>query len=502
MSTRLKKLKWNSILALSYQVILVISGLILPRCFLRFYGSEVNGLISSITQFLAFINICDLGISAVVSSAYYKPLAENDNQLISKIFVYSKKFFRVVGYILTGYIVLLLIIYPTVINRTFNYLYTAALIAAMGISQLGQYFIGITYQLLLNSDQKSYVQLGINGATLILNTITSIILMYNGASIQIVKLTTSLLYLLRPVLLMFYVKKHYNIDYTVSTDSTVVTQKKSGIIQHIAYMIYENTDVIVLTVFSTLKNVSIYSIYTLVTNSIKQIISAATTGVQALLGNMIANGEQKKLREFYEFYDWLIHTVTSFLFTVAGLLIIPFVKLYTSNITDADYYAPTFSVLILVAYYLSSIRNCNYVLIRAAGHYKKTQAASLVEAALNLTLSIICVFKFGLVGVAFGTLIATLYFVAFEAVYFSKNIVFIPKRHFAKLFLTDILFMAVSVAISVNVKLFNGTVISWIVQALAVSGICAVVLLCMQALLYRKNFINITERLKCKAFGK
>ena len=70
MNTRYRSLKWNSILALVYQVILIVTGLILPRCFLYFYGSEVNGLISSITQFLSFINICDLGISAVVSSAY------------------------------------------------------------------------------------------------------------------------------------------------------------------------------------------------------------------------------------------------------------------------------------------------------------------------------------------------------------------------------------------------------------------------------------------------
>ena len=44
MNTRYRSLKWNSILALVYQVILIVTGLILPRCFLYFYGSEVNGL--------------------------------------------------------------------------------------------------------------------------------------------------------------------------------------------------------------------------------------------------------------------------------------------------------------------------------------------------------------------------------------------------------------------------------------------------------------------------
>ena len=222
MNTRYRSLKWNSILALVYQVILIVTGLILPRCFLYFYGSEVNGLISSITQFLSFINICDLGISAVVSSAYYKPLADRNTAQISRVFAYSKRFFRVVGCILTGYIAVLLAIYPTLINHTFDYWFTATLIAAMGISQLGQYFIGITYQLLLNADQKSSVQLLVNGSTLLVNTAVSVALMVSGAPIQLVKLATSLIYLLRPLLLYLYVKKHYELDLTVAVDLSLI----------------------------------------------------------------------------------------------------------------------------------------------------------------------------------------------------------------------------------------------------------------------------------------
>ena len=131
MDSRFKKLKWNSVLGLCYQAILVIVGLILPKFFLNYYGSEVNGLISSITQFLAFINICDLGISAVVSAAYYKALADGDSYRISQIFVYSKRFFRVIGIILVVYIGALLVVYPKMINNSFDYWFTFALIGAM-----------------------------------------------------------------------------------------------------------------------------------------------------------------------------------------------------------------------------------------------------------------------------------------------------------------------------------------------------------------------------------
>lgn len=498
MDSRYKKLKWNSILALFYQAILILTGLVLPRCFLYFYGSEINGLVTSITQFLSFINICDLGISAVVTAAYYTPLAYHDTKQISKIFVYSKRFFRIIGFILIAYVGFMLVAYPTLINNSFDFWFTFMLIVAMSISQLGQYFIGISYQLLLNADQKSYIRLIINGSTLLINTIISIWLMNIGMSIQVVKLTTSLVYLLRPIMMFWYVKKHYEIDYAVVIDKSVVKQKKSGIIQHIAYMIYENTDVMVLTVFSSLNNVSVYSVYTLATNSIKQIITAATTGAEALFGNMIARNERCNLQNFYNFYNWGVHTISALLFTITGLMIVPFVKLYTLDITDTNYYAPIFAILITFAYYLGCIRNCNYVLIRSAGHFKQTQIPSLIEAILNIVLSITFVFNFGLVGVAIGTIISTLFFVIFEVIYFNKNIVFVPIKCFAKQFMVDLFTIIFTVVIVKHVYIFDGSILSWITQAIISTIICFGVTLINQLAFYYNN----VKLLKDKIFNK
>ena len=55
-----KKLFLNTLSSFSYQIISIICAFILPRCFLVTYGSEVNGLVTSITQFLGFISLMDL----------------------------------------------------------------------------------------------------------------------------------------------------------------------------------------------------------------------------------------------------------------------------------------------------------------------------------------------------------------------------------------------------------------------------------------------------------
>lgn len=94
MAGRGKKLALNTITSLGLQVVSVICGFILPRLILESFGSDVNGLVNSITQFLGVITLLDLGVGAVVQSALYKPLADNNTNMISKIYVSANKFFR------------------------------------------------------------------------------------------------------------------------------------------------------------------------------------------------------------------------------------------------------------------------------------------------------------------------------------------------------------------------------------------------------------------------
>src|SRR5699024_2044843 len=101
-------------------------------------------------------------------------------------------------------------LYPTMVD--FGAWYTISLLIIISISTLAQYLFGMTYQLLLNADQKSYIQLTIQIVTIILNTVFSIILMQMGASIHLVKLMTASVYVLRPLIQMFYVHRHYNIN--------------------------------------------------------------------------------------------------------------------------------------------------------------------------------------------------------------------------------------------------------------------------------------------------
>ena len=416
----------------------IVCGFILPRLMLSSYGSEVNGIVNSITQFLQVIAFLDLGVGAVVQSSLYKPLADNDVQQISKVVKSATRFFRNLAKILLVYVVGLVVIYPYLANQQFGFGYTAALITAMSISSFAQYYFGVVNRLLLLADQRGYIQYDIQTITLILNTIACVVLMRCNVSIQFVKLTTSLIYLFRPIGLSYYVKKNYRIDKEITYVDEPIKQKWNGVAQHIAAVMLDGTDSIVLTIFSTLSNVSIYSVYNLVTFGVKQLFISMTNGIQSLMGELWAKREVKELEKFFDWVEWTIHTGVVYVFGCTSALIVPFVSIYTKGITDADYIQPVFGTILVIANAVCCLRIPYNLMILASGSYKQTQNNYIITAILNIGLSILLVKEFGLVGVAIGTLASMIYQTLWMALYNAKNLIEREIRFFIKQVFVDL----------------------------------------------------------------
>ena len=496
MAGRGKKLALNTITSLALQVVSVICGFILPRLILESFGSDVNGLVNSITQFLGVITLLDLGVGAVVQSALYKPLADNDTDMISKIYVSANNFFRRLAEILLVYVVLLMIFYPMLVNKSFGHMYTALLIAAICISSFAQYYFGIVNSLLLNADQRGYIQYVAQIITLILNTFACYIIIKLGASIQIVKLTTSLIFLLRPLFLVFYVKKHYSIDQKITYTEEPIKQKWNGMAQHFAAYVLSGTDNIVLTLFSTLSNVSIYSVYYMAIAGVRSALLSITNGFQSLIGEMLAKKETMKLKAYFGFVEWFLHTGTTLVFGCTGVLIVDFVRVYTYGINDADYIQPLFAVLITIANAGHCLRLPYNILILAAGHYKQTQSNYIIAMILNIVVSIATVKMWGLVGVAIGTLIAMAYQTVWMAKYDSKNIICWPFKNFLKQCGVDAITVIIASLATFKIPMLSVSYVSWFLLAIEVFGIWLIISIVINTIFYRERVLSIFIRVK------
>lgn len=210
----------------------------------------------------------EMGVGAVVRAALYKPLSQKDDESVSRVLIASKRFFSRIGLLLCVYTVALMVYFPAAVDHSHGYLNTAILVASISLSSISNYLFGIIYSQLLNADQKSYIQLSITALTTVLSTAVSVVMIHLGASIESVKIAAAIAVLLRPLLLRIYVHRHYSLNLSLSYRGDVLPQKWNGFSQHVSLYIVRHADMIILTVFSTLENVSIYYVYHLVVEGV------------------------------------------------------------------------------------------------------------------------------------------------------------------------------------------------------------------------------------------
>ena len=494
--TRSNKLVKNIVASVFYQISTIICGFVLPRLILGSYGSDVNGLVNSITQFLQVIAFLELGVGAVVQSSLYKPLAEHNDIEISKIISSASKFFRRIASILAVYIVILIVVYPFLANQQFGFIYTAGLIAVIGVSSFSQYYFGVVDRILLTADQRGYIQYTAQAITLILNTIACAILIQFRASIHVVKLTTSILFFARPLFLKIYVDRNYLIDRKIRYEGEPIKQKWNGVAQHVAAVVLDSTDTIILTFMSDLASVSVYSVYFLVVHGIKQLFMSLTNGFHSLIGELWAKQEKENLSLFFSFTEWFIHTGTVFLFGCTSVLIIPFVRIYTNGITDVNYIRPIFGYLLVAAHAFHCLRLPYNIMILAGGHYKQTQHNYIIAAVLNIVISVLAVKSFGLVGVAIGSLTAMMYQTIWMAFYNSKNLIKWPFIKFIKRMLVDSLMAVISLGLCSIIRLSPNTYLALIPVAILKAIIWAVVIFLINMLFYKGELALALNNLK------
>jgi len=465
---------------------------------LIYYGSDINGMVSSASHFLGFISFLEMGIGPVIQANLYGPLAKRDDEQISKVIISSEKFFRRIAIIFLIYITVLALIFPVCVNTVYDSWFSISLLLIISISTFAEYFFGATYQLLLNADQKAYIPMSLSIVITVLNTLFSIAAMRAGAPIHVVKLVSSVVFILRPIGYSLYVHRHYSLNKRLKLTEEPIKQKWNGFAQHIASVVCGNIDVIILTFCSTLANVSVYSVYDRVTRGLTEVTATAAIGLEAYFGNMIVKKEKEALNNFFAVVEWIGHFSVSIIFSIAAITIVPFVSVYTRGITDANYNMPIFGMLLVLAYAAQCLRTPYARVISAAGHFKETQNGAFISTALNIMISIALVFKFGLAGIALGTFIAISYHTCYFVWYLGKNILIRSPWHFIKHIVTD-----AAVLIGANfatqwIVMEEISYSAWVLYAIKVSVITVTIAVALNLIMNRRLVAKMVRDIRHK----
>ena len=497
---KLYKSKLNVLTTLMKQVVATVCGIILPRILIGAFGSVVYGATTSIAQFLSYISLLEGGIGRVARGALYEPLAKGDKEQVSRIHRAIRSFFLKIAGVFLVYTLIIAYFYHdiadvTVLDRSFTF----GLVIAISLSTMANYLGGISDLTLMNADQKQYLTNTVMTITNILNMLMVVFLVWSGANILVVKLATALIFVTRRIIYTGYVKHHYRLP-KVPTGCYKLEQKWTGMGQHLAFFLHTNTDIVLLTLFADLETVAVYSVYYLVVRSIWDISSSFSGGMEAKFGELIAKKQMDSLHRSYRKYGMMLTLVALVLFGCTGVLIVPFVKLYTAGITDANYIQPVFSLLLLLAEAMNCLVLPYTTLPISANQLKQSRWGSYGEAIINVGLSLILIQWNPLLGVAIGTLAATVYKSLFYMNYTAKHILKCGIWQITGQFLGAIAVLLIVSCVGMtalwNVSMENFFV--WILWAAAAFLLVGAVTVLFGMVAYRKEMEQILRTLTGK----
>lgn len=398
----------NIITSILSQIISLAMGVVIPRLVLVNLGSETNGLLSSISEVLVYVALLEAGVGAASLQALYGPVGRKDHDSINGILSATNYFYKRTGRIYLVVVLLLTFIFPLTLATTIPRSTVMMVMLLSGLPGVINYYYQGKFRILMIAEGRTYILTNLTTIVNIGTSFSKIALLLAGFNVVALQSMYLFFNLVQMIFVVWYVHRNYPwLNLQVEPNTAAISQSKNALVHQLSTMVFNNTDSLVLTYFCGLSAVSVYGIYNMLLGLIAGVVSAFG-GVGFALAQAFHNDRKRyiHLMDVYELYNM---TLTFSLYCIANLFILPFISLYTEGVSGVSYVDVYLPILFITVKLLGNGRTSSNMTIQYAGHFKETQNAALLESVVNIVVSLLCVWKFGIYGVLMGTIAALLY---------------------------------------------------------------------------------------------
>ncbi len=495
----------NMLSYLMLQITTLLVGIVLPRLYLGIYGSEVNGVISTINSFVTYFSYIEAGLGLSLIHSLYKPLSENDFDSIDGILSFSKKQYQKISYIYFSLIVLLSSIFPLLSKANdLTHIEFVALIFVIGFYGAFDFYSMAKYRVLLTADKKEYI---ISYAMIVAQFLRFVFtwgLLQFNISVVFVKIVPVITLLIRSIILKIYVEKKYpNVTFRSSSSPDILTTRNRWDALLLQISINTSTALPVLIVSQILgyEEANVYSVYSVVIGAVIAVVSSLSSGVAPVFGEKIAL--KQNISSTHRIYEFGVSFALTWVFSVCAVLILPFVKMYVSVVNDINYIYASYAILFSAWGALYSFRIPATAIINAAALYKENRITNIVNLVLQIALGIMFAFFLKIEGVLIAMIVAALHRNISMAFIIERNLI---SKTFVRTILFQIVMCLIIIAAyccgSMIIDIEHITVMSWIIIAM----ISAVVLFGVSTIAYAcidlKTTKEIIKRAKSKLINR
>ncbi len=470
--------------------------------FISVLGASYLGVNGLLTNVLSMLSLAELGVGTAINFSLYRPVAEGDNKKITLLMSFYKKAYRWIA-LLVFCAGLILMMFLDVIIKNPGDVKNLKFIFLIYLVNTSYSYLMSYKNTLLSANQKDYL---LAPANIVFNILTVVVQI---AVLLIAK--NYIMYLLTNMLMLFiqrlYINNKITNMYPLLNEKTteklpkedlkpIIKNVKAVMFHKIGDYCINGTDNIIIAAFISVSMVGLYSNYLMIITMVNGVIVMFFNSMTASMGNLIATESDEKKIKIFEVINFIGFWLFGFATICFYNLLNPFIELWLGN---GFLISSSILTIVLLNYYLTGMRVPVYTLKAAAGIYDEDKYTPLIQAAVNLVMSILLVQKWGLGGVFMGTLISSIVLPCWQRPYivYKYALKTSSKRYFIKYaqYLITIIGATLLTSQILNRFFLDGTVINFIIRMV----ICIVIPNLIFFLLFKKTsefkqILNIADR--------
>ncbi len=396
MESRFKKTSKNLFFQLLYQVSNLILGMILPALIIQAYGSEINGLTSTVKQIITLATLAKAGISTAATFSTYKFVHDENRIKIAEILNTIKRTFFKISIIVffIGLIASILFCFAQAGSVPKIYIFTACFLFCM--HTVIDLAFTMHYNVFFTATQDKYV--------ISIGLFLYILVTY-GIQLSAIFFKASFLWLYAAsifgciikilFLRVIYKKKYAPYKLLKNEQPNYGKTKLFGVgyatLNEISHCLITATQTIILSVVYGFKEASVYGVYLIVIDALLLIGQVVYTSFTPSYGSIIAEGDVNRVNRVFSIFQCAYYMLNTLLFMCATILFVPFIRIYTGNVLDMNYENYLLAYGLILYGLFSAYRIPYNITVSCIGAFKKSGIQACITSVVSLVFAIVFV---------------------------------------------------------------------------------------------------------------
>ena len=437
-------LKKNLIINFVITLIVGIFAFVINKYFVIYLGIEKLGVMNLFNQLLVYVTLVETGLGAASTYALYKPLAQKDYTMINIVIstitsIYNKIFILILMIGLSANLILPYL-FRNVVFTNDIYIYWSLYVINTASS-----YILVKYVILFTADQRfGFVRL-VQGIIKICCQILQLIVIIKFKSFYLFIILMILSVLFEFIFYRAYFRKNYTyVSRTDRKDRSIGKNMKRLICHKIGGLVVSNTDFLLISKFISIQTVGIYASYQMITATITKIFDIVFKVLEPMVGKYLAEVSIEDAFEFWKKLNIFFLFCSTIFSYCTYKLISKFIYLWLGK---EFLLSPVTVSLLCINLFVVLFRQILDIFKNCFGFFKDVHLP-ILEAFINLVLSLILVLRIGLNGIIIGTIVSNIIIICIARPIlvfkccFKKNI-----RDYIKIYGNYVILVAVTIVI-------------------------------------------------------